>query len=179
MDWPSVKSSVTVPPRRCPRRLCTELYFACPLALSSICVPLSRCTFFVEETMIDPCVALEAAELIESPCRPKTPLLFEARRPSEVNPPTAPVDGVAAFKVPPAFTGTELAVFTTLPVVAPAVEATPPNNPPPPFGTLCHPPDCMSQRKPILISRITPRFSGTPVCQDLCSSDYFLDKSNR
>ena len=68
-------------------------------------MPLSRCTFFVEETIIEPCVALEAAESIESPCRPKTPLLFEARRPAEVNPPTAPVDRVAVFNVPPAFTG--------------------------------------------------------------------------
>ena len=103
-----------------------------PLAIRSIWVPLSRCTFFVEETIIDPCVALEAAESIESPCRPKTPLLFEARRPSEVNPPTAPVERVAVFRVPPAFTGTELAVFTTLPAVAPVVEVTPPINPPPP-----------------------------------------------
>ena len=95
-------------------------------------MPESRCTFFVEETIIDPCVALEAAESIESPRKPNTPLLFEARRPSEVNPPTAPVDRVAVFRVPPAFTGTELAVFTTLPAVAPVVEVTPPINPPPP-----------------------------------------------
>jgi hypothetical protein len=52
----------------------------------------------------------------------KPTLLFEASRPSEVNPPTAPVERVAVFKVPPAFTGTELAVFTTLQLL-PAIDA--------------------------------------------------------
>lgn len=85
----------------------------------------------VVETIMDPCVALDAAELIESPSRPKTPLLLEASRPVEVSPPTAPEDRVTVFSDPPAFIGAELAVFMTAPVVAPAVEATPPARPPP------------------------------------------------
>ena len=72
------------------------------------------------ETIVEPCVALDAAELIESPCSPNTPLLFEVRRPVEPSPPTAPVERVAAPRVPPAFTGAEPAVFTTVPAAAPA-----------------------------------------------------------
>ena len=83
------------------------------------------------EVMTDPCVALDAAELSDSPSIPKTPLLLEANRPVEFNPPTAPEERVTVFKVPPAFTGAALAVFTTDPVVAPAVDATPPTRPPP------------------------------------------------
>jgi len=98
-------------------------------------VPLSRWTFFVVETIMDPCVAFDAAESIERPSRPNTPLLFDASRPVEVSPPTAPEERVTEFSDPPAFTGAELAVFMTAPVVplaaAPAVDATPPASPPP------------------------------------------------
>src|ERR1700682_7026 len=103
----------------------------------SNCVPLSRCTFFVEETIVDPCVALEAAELIDSPCRPNTPLLFDARRPVEPSPPTAPVERLAGPRVPaalpdaeprapPAFPDAEPAVFITAPPVEPALDVAPP-----------------------------------------------------
>src|ERR1700730_6922668 len=88
---------------------------------------------------MEPCVALEVAELSESPSSPKTPLLLEASRPVDVNPPTAPVDRDAAARVPPAFPEAEPAVFTRLPAPAPAVEVTPPTNPPP----LCAAPDDM------------------------------------
>ena len=98
-------------------------------------MPLSRCTFFVVETIMDPCVAFDAAELIERPSRPNTPLLLDDSRPVEVSPPTAPEERATVFSDPPAFTGAELAVFMTVPVdalaVAFAVEATPPARPPP------------------------------------------------
>src|SRR5579864_2206234 len=80
---------------------------------------------------MDPWVALDAAESIERPSMPNTPLLLDASRPVEVSPPTAPEERVTVFSDPPAFTGAELAVFTTPPAAAPAVEATPPARPPP------------------------------------------------
>src|ERR1700694_776389 len=98
---------------------------------SSNCVPLSRCPFFVEETIVDPCVALEAADSIDSPCIPNTPLLFDARRPVELSPPTAPVERVAEPRAPPAFPDAEPAVFITVPPAAPAVDVAPPSQPPP------------------------------------------------
>src|SRR5258708_38957587 len=74
-----------------------QFYFVCarPLAESSIFVPLSRCTLRGGETIMEPCVALDVAELSESPSMPKTPLLFEAIRTADVNPPTAPADRYA------------------------------------------------------------------------------------
>ena len=64
-------------------------------------------------------MALDAAESREIPSSPNTPLLLDASRPVDVSPPTAPVERVAAFSVPPAVPlaveGTELAVFKTLP----------------------------------------------------------------
>ena len=88
---------------------------------------------------MDPCVALDAAESIERPSMPNTPLLLDASRPVEVSPPTAPEERVTVFSDPPAFTGAELAVFKTVPVVAPAaapaVEATTPARPPPRIAT--------------------------------------------
>src|SRR5260370_2960197 len=123
---------------QCAAKSLFRFYFACarPLAESSICVPLSKCTLRVGETIMEPCVALDVAELSESPSMPKTPLLFEASRPADVNPPTDPVDRDAAPRVPPALPEAEPAVFTRLPVPAPAADLTPPTNPPP----LCAPP---------------------------------------
>ena len=104
-------------------------------------MPLSKWTFFVVETIMDPWVALDAAESIERPSIPNTPLLLDASRPVEVSPPTAPVECIAVFIVPPAAEGTELAVFITVPDVAAAVEvaveATPPARPPPPRADPC------------------------------------------
>src|SRR5579872_1085611 len=119
--------------RQCTAKSHLRFYFscACPLAESSICVPLSRCTFFVGETIMEPCVALEVAELSESPSMPNTPLLLEASRPADVNPPTAPVERDAAPRLPAAFPEAEPAVFTRVPAPAPAVDVTPPTKPPP------------------------------------------------
>ena len=93
-------------------------------------MPLSKWTFFVAETMMDSCIALDAAESIESPSRPNTPLLLDASRPAVVSPPTAPEERATVFSVPPEFKGNELDVFMTAaevaPTVAPAFEATPP-----------------------------------------------------
>src|SRR5216683_63379 len=121
--------------------LTIAIYFVCAAVRSRSCVPLSKWTFFVAETIMDPCVALDAAESIERPSMPNTPVLLDASRPVEVNPPTAPVDRVAVFSVPPAVAGSELDVFITVPVaapaVAPAVEATPPARPPEPRADPC------------------------------------------
>ena len=94
--------------------------------------------------------------MIESPSRPNTPLLFEERRPMEVNPPTAPVDRVAAPRFPPAFPDAEPAVFMTVPAVAPAVDATPPIKPPPvcaaPDVEVIPPPDGIMSPEPAAAS---------------------------
>src|SRR5580700_8016988 len=125
-----------LPGRRFPFDLFSNgTYWACPVVRSRSCVPLSRWTFFVVETIMDPCVALDAAESIERPSMPNTPLLLEASRPIEVSPPTAPEERATEFRVPPVFKGTELEVFMTAPVVPaavePAFEVTPPTRPPP------------------------------------------------
>src|ERR1700686_4730621 len=107
----------------------------------SSCVPLSRGTVFVVETMVEPGVALEAAQSIDSPCRPNTPLLFDARRPVEPSPPTAPVERLAEPRAPPALPAAEPrappalpdaepAVFITVPPVEPALDVAPPSKPP-------------------------------------------------
>jgi len=38
----------------------------------------------VDETIMDPCVAVDAAESIETPSIPNTPELLDARRPADV-----------------------------------------------------------------------------------------------
>src|SRR5580698_647279 len=48
-------------------RTIPDVYWASPVVRSKICVPEFRCTFRVEETSTDPCVALEA---VEASCRP-------------------------------------------------------------------------------------------------------------
>src|SRR5579862_5826752 len=101
---------------------------------------------------MDPFAALDVAESIERPSRPNTPLLLDASRPLEVSPPTAPEECATVFSDPPAAEGTELAVFMTVPVAAPAVafavEATPPASPPPLREVVCiapiPPPDAIA-----------------------------------
>ena len=89
----------------------------------------------VDDTIIEPCVALDAALSIETPSSPNTPELFDASRPAEFRPPTAPAERVAEFSEPPAVDESVLDVFRTLPVAAPAVppavDAAPPTRPPP------------------------------------------------
>ena len=94
--------------------VCTDFlrcggYFACAETRSNISVPLLKRTFFVVETIVDPCAVLDFLESRESPSSPKTPLLFEDNRPEE---------RVDALAVPfdPAETG--LDVF----IVAPETE---------------------------------------------------------
>jgi hypothetical protein len=43
----------------------------------SIRVPLSRCTFFPTDVIIDPCVPFVAADFRLRPFMPNTPLLLE------------------------------------------------------------------------------------------------------
>src|ERR1700724_3217854 len=97
--------------------------------------------FFVVETIMDPCVALDADESIIRPSMPNTPLLLEASRPIEVTPPTAPEERATEFRVPPVFNGPQLEVCMTAPVVpaavAPAFEVTPLTRPPPPRADPC------------------------------------------
>src|SRR5260370_30734607 len=73
---------------RCAAISLFQFYFTCarPLAESSICVPLSKCTLRVGETIMDPCVALDVAALRESPSMPPTPMLFYATHPPPVHP---------------------------------------------------------------------------------------------
>ena len=108
------------------------IYCTCPEVRNRSCVPLSRCTFFVEDTIVDSCVALVAAESSERPSSPNTPLLLDSSRPDDVNPPTAPEERVIGLSEPPAATGIELAVFITVPVAEPVDEETPPTRLPPP-----------------------------------------------
>src|SRR6266404_3238277 len=113
---------------------CFGLLFE-PCATNRSCVPLSRCTFLLEEVISEPCVLLEAAVFRLSPSSPNTPWLLEVSWPAAFKPPTAPRTTPAVFTVeltaplatPPAFA----AVFVTAPVAAPAVERTPPSAPPP------------------------------------------------
>jgi hypothetical protein len=84
---------------------------------SSISVPLYRRTFFVVDTIIDPC-APDFAEPRERPPSPKTPLLSEDSRPEDVGPPTAREERTAVFTVPLAVDATALDVFIAAPVAA-------------------------------------------------------------
>src|SRR6266852_9239949 len=95
--------------------------------ISSICVPLSRCTFLPADVMIEPCELFEAAEFRLRPFNPKTPRLFEVSCPAVFNPlaapPATPLTEPAAFpatfavelSAPPAVLPTFAAVCVTAP----------------------------------------------------------------
>src|SRR2546422_6924176 len=87
-------------------------------------VPLSRWTFFVEETISEPWVAFDSSEFSESPCRPITPVLDEVSEPAKLLPAAAPVAEAAVLAVAPA-------VPPTLLPPAPAVLVPAPPLPPP------------------------------------------------
>src|SRR2546422_9159977 len=72
-------------------------------------VPLSRWTFFVEETISEPWVAFDSSEFSESPCRPITPVLDEVSEPAKLLPAAAPVAEAAVLAVGPPVPPTRLA----------------------------------------------------------------------
>jgi hypothetical protein len=101
------------------------------VALRTICVPLSRCTFWLVEVINDPCAPPAATEARFSPFRPKTPWLLEVNCPAAFKPPTVPRAAPAAFAVEPTAPFAALPTFAaglaTDPTAPPAVELTPPS----------------------------------------------------
>ena len=117
------------------------------VALRTICVPLSRCTFWFVEVINDPCAPPAATEARFSPFRPNTPWLLEVNCPAEFKPPIVPRAAPARFAVELAVPLPALAVELTAPFAAlptfvaglatdptapPAVELTPPRELAPP-----------------------------------------------
>ena len=104
-------------------------------------VPLSRWTFFVEDTMKEPWDALVAWELSAIPFRPNTPELVELSTP-EAETPGAPATAeelelMVEPRVVPVALPAEAAVFVAAPAVLPTVDVAPPSRPPPePDGLL-------------------------------------------
>src|SRR5207302_8134319 len=90
-------------------------------------VPLSRWTFFVQETISEPWVAFDSSEFSESPCRPITLVLDEVSEPAKLLHAAAPVAEAAVLAVAPAVPPTVLPTAPAVPpTVEPALLSTPP-----------------------------------------------------
>ena len=96
------------------------------------------------DVITEPCVAADVAEFSAMPGRLTTPVDVELSDPA-----TEPLAEAAEFKAPLALPPTPAVTFVTVPVVAPAVEPTPPSRPPPVLAPLETAPEPIDDIEPM------------------------------